>query len=655
MCGESLAHGAESCPSCGGAAQGGELPVVLGPGDKIGHYLITRVIGRGGFGVTYDADDLALGRRVAIKECFPEGSVRQNGRVTGGAGFLELRTRFLNEARVMATLPAHPSLAKVHDLVEDLGTAYIAMEFVPGPTAREALDASPGGLPEATVLAIVFDICNALDVVHTAGHLHRDVKPENIIIRPDEHDSSRTRSVLVDFGSARTFDANRTGNMTQQVTHGYAPLEQYGRSQRFGPSLDVYALAGTAYHLLTGVAPPSAPDRANGEPLVPASSRCEQVSQRVSDAISYGMAMAPIDRPSDMTAFRVALQPLPALPPAQEVKHQVSWPSRLLIAAGGVFGIVPIAIVALALNSWLKPDPTPLPGPVPVPVTSSTVPTLPPSTEPPTSAPNATTTLPAGPGPSAGTWHAKTLIEDGLLTNASGVLITKDGVLVADYGSNRVVNASAAGAGVGPVLNQPADLAVSDSGAVYVVETGANRVSRIGGPPIVGTGTAGAGRSGQQGVVAALNGPSDVATSGSKVYVVDRGNNRVVTVDLVTGEFVVVADGIENMAGIAVDKSGRIYVSRPKLGVVSVVSGDGSTSDVVALKGKIVNPSGIAMDENGTLYIADAAQKEIVVMDSKGRVGTLATDVELSGPLDVSVDRSRVVVLDAGGVLELTR
>ena len=295
------------CGSCGAPAGGGGRGVLLA-GCVVGRYRVERVLGQGGFGVTYLATDVLLGRRVALKELFPDGCVRVGLTVSGGQTFGEVRRLFVREAQAMASLPHHSGLAQVHELLEENGTAYLAMEFVDGVSAAALVAGSSGGLDEGRVLGWVFQLASALGVVHGAGLLHRDVKPENIMVGSSV--GGGERAVLVDFGSAREFLAG-TSSMTSLVTPGYAPIEQYGRSQRFGPALDVYALGSTMYHLLSGIAPVSAPDRVGSDPVVPLRSLVPHVTQRTSDAVSRAMAMSATDRHPDTTTFTTTLTPPP--------------------------------------------------------------------------------------------------------------------------------------------------------------------------------------------------------------------------------------------------------------------------------------------------------------------------------------------------------
>ena len=181
----------------------------------------------------------------------------------------------------------------------------------------------------------------ALTVVHQASLLHRDLKPDNIMLTGDGE------VVLIDFGTARAFAAGKTGRMTTMVTPGYAPLEQYGQSVRFGPFTDVYALAATLYHALTGQMPAPATDRASGVDLVPPHTLNPAVSEITSDAIMWAMSMRVDQRPQTVREF------LDGLPSADAAA--VSAPSPVTAPP----------TPAPRFDADTAPMPPPVPGPVP--------------------------------------------------------------------------------------------------------------------------------------------------------------------------------------------------------------------------------------------------------------------------------------------------
>lgn len=294
------------CQSCGApldVGMGTPEPSLLNlpPNTALnnGRYIIEKVLGAGGFGITYSAIDKTLQRKVAIKEFFPNPGCSRQGRSVFPVGnfgiqaYQEAKQEFIKEAQLLARLN-HPHIVKVYDYFEENNTAYMVMEYVEGKTLKEVLNERGGVMSEDDAVGYIFQVLEALREVHKAGYLHRDIKPENIMVR------ANGEVVLVDFGIARQFTAIKTQSMTTLLTEGYAPLEQYGGRARFGPYTDIYALGATLYHLLTGQIPPPAPDRAHGVDLKPPHEVNSRVSRKVSEAVMKMMEMEVNKRPQDV-------------------------------------------------------------------------------------------------------------------------------------------------------------------------------------------------------------------------------------------------------------------------------------------------------------------------------------------------------------------
>jgi formylglycine-generating enzyme required for sulfatase activity/serine/threonine protein kinase/Tol biopolymer transport system component len=325
VCNTKNADNATVCRSCGSplsTVSAGPATTALQPGAKLdgGKFTVERVLGQGGFGITYLAREASLRRRVAIKEFFPQGgcvrkqmTVHPDGALSP-ADYQLARQKFLDEARVLARFH-NRGIVEVYATFEENNTAYFAMEFVEGKTLLSQVE-SRGPLPEKEVVEYARQAADALTVVHQASLLHRDIKPENLLV------TKTGRVVLVDFGTARQFTSGKTRRMTATVTHGYAPLEQYGQQSRFGVFTDVYALGATCYHLLTGQIPVQATDRVAGVDLPPPCRLNRQVSQTVSDTVMWAMEMRADRRPQSTQEFVRALMgtgptPRPAsFPPA---------------------------------------------------------------------------------------------------------------------------------------------------------------------------------------------------------------------------------------------------------------------------------------------------------------------------------------------------
>ena len=259
LCGTEYESSLTSCPACGvGAAV--DFPLPMGTGLQGGKFTVGRVLGRGGFGITYKGAHARLRRPVAIKELFPEFASRSGLQVTLPAsrreGFGRERESVEQEARVIANLHS-PSIVDVHDVFHENGTVYIVMEYLEGPTLEQEIERL-GRLPAGDVARMADEVCAALDTMHRTNLLHRDVKPANILL------VRGGRAVLIDFGSAREYEISKTQNHTRLVTPDYAAPEQFSRIARFGPYTDLFCLGATLYHALTGAPPAAAMDRLQG-------------------------------------------------------------------------------------------------------------------------------------------------------------------------------------------------------------------------------------------------------------------------------------------------------------------------------------------------------------------------------------------------------
>src|SRR5215212_7214949 len=303
------------CRACGAPLSGDPASAFSGalpPGTKLqgGVYSVGRVLGQGGFGITYLGGDIRARRPVAIKEFFPYGSTRKGTNVQpfGGlptAEYTSARIRFRDEASILTRFD-HPGIVDVYGTFEENNTAYMVMELLRGKSLGQIVE-EQGPLAERDGVAYLRRVGEALTVVHEAGLLHRDLKPDNLMLTGDGE------VVLIDFGTARAFAAGKTGRMTTMVTPGYAPLEQYSQAVRFGPFTDVYALGATLYHILTGQMPASATDRASGVELVPPNRLNPAISQVTSDAILWAMSMRVDQRPQTVREFLDGLPSVDAI------------------------------------------------------------------------------------------------------------------------------------------------------------------------------------------------------------------------------------------------------------------------------------------------------------------------------------------------------
>ena len=307
LCQTANAAQSQRCRACGAplqtrASDAATAPDALPAGTAlIGTYAVESVLGQGGFGITYRCHDQMLDRRVAVKEFFPSGCRRHNAEVVAARGlseadFREARAQFLAEARVLARC-RHVGIVGVHAAFEANQTAYMVMELLHGKTLAQLLSGRRGCMEQAEAVAIIERVGEALSFVHEQNLLHRDIKPDNIIVCDDG------RVMLIDFGTARETVVNQVQNQTVVVTPGYAPLEQYARQAKRGAFTDVYSLAATLYHLLSSQMPPAASDRAMGVQLRPLRELNPQIGASVAFATECALQMEIAKRPQSVREF----------------------------------------------------------------------------------------------------------------------------------------------------------------------------------------------------------------------------------------------------------------------------------------------------------------------------------------------------------------
>lgn len=272
-------------------------------------YRILKVLGQGGFGITYLAKHVRLKKQVAIKEFFPKtlcGRDTDTSRVSAATDanvqmMDRLRRKFLKEAEHIAAMD-HPNIVRITDVFEENGTAYYVMDYIEGRPLSQIVDkANP--LTEQKALRYITLIGDALSYIHSKRMNHLDVKPANIIVR--EKDDT---PILIDFGLSKQYDSDGSQTTTTPVgfTHGYAPMEQYndGGVKNFSPQTDVYSLGATLYYLLSGVVPPHATTLNEEELTFP-----QGVPARLIAPISKAMSLARKDRYPDVDTFIRVLKP----------------------------------------------------------------------------------------------------------------------------------------------------------------------------------------------------------------------------------------------------------------------------------------------------------------------------------------------------------
>jgi len=287
-----------------------DFPDALPAGSRLHWYVLERVLGQGGFGITYLAHDTNLDRPVAIKEYLPAEIARRRSDASAWPHSDTLAKRyawglerFLLEARTLARFD-HPNIVRVLSVFEANNTAYMVMRFEEGEDLATLLDRR-GTLPQRQLTDCLLPILDGLELVHAAGFIHRDIKPENIYVRRDG------TPVLLDFGSARqSFGSAKT--LTILVAPGYAPLEQYyGDASTQGPWTDIYGLGATCYRAIAGRAPLDAVARAKGvlgsvrEILAPATEVGRgRYDEAFLAAIDRSLQLSETDRPQTIADWR---------------------------------------------------------------------------------------------------------------------------------------------------------------------------------------------------------------------------------------------------------------------------------------------------------------------------------------------------------------
>ncbi|MDE6851572.1 MAG: serine/threonine protein kinase, partial [Lachnospiraceae bacterium] len=295
------------CSVCGFQDSGKREERALPVGIRLRScYIIGRVLGIGGFGITYLAYDVNSGIRYAIKEYFPaEWAIREMSsyRIIPTSHSTEQlyhhgRDVFAHEAEYLRKLSHIPHIVSVRGYFTENETAYMVMDFLDGKTLRNYVRINgQNGIPFPLANQIIRDVGMSLQQIHQSMLLHRDIGPDNLILMNNQ------TVYLIDFGATRMYGLNSPHSMSVLVKEGFAPIEQYSRSGKQGPWTDIYALAATYYFLTTGVKPPSAPDRITGMKMVSLQERNPNVSKEVSKAIAHAMEEDWKHRPQTVGEF----------------------------------------------------------------------------------------------------------------------------------------------------------------------------------------------------------------------------------------------------------------------------------------------------------------------------------------------------------------
>lgn len=328
------------CPYCGFLRARYQMPPNSIPLCEIlkGKYLMGRVIGVGGFGMTYVGWDLYQSKRVCIKEYFPRGVAQRDTSVSISTqysyntyssmsvmmtknderirhAYVKGLEAYIQEAEILSKFYMMPGIVSVRDFFYGNATAYIVMEYIEGTDLRKLAKANGKKLPPEILLPMLQDVIKALDAVHKVGIIHRDISPDNIMVTPS------LQAKVIDFGAAKN---QGTIENSILLKHGYAPIEQYDRNGNQGPWTDVYSICASIYHLLTGLKLQKAYDRIADDQVVSLRTLGVPVTEAEDQTILKGLSVQTLERFQTMEEFYQSLYGKPIV----DIKEDTSKPKE---------------------------------------------------------------------------------------------------------------------------------------------------------------------------------------------------------------------------------------------------------------------------------------------------------------------------------------
>ena len=341
------------CPHCGFdlAENEKKYPVALRAGTVVnGRYIVGRVLGQGGFGITYLAWDTQLEAKVAIKEFMPNEIATRIGTTVSVAvesrseDFTYGSERFQEEARTLAKFIGNPNIAAVTSYFDENDTSYFVMDYIEGISFKTYIANHGGKVSVEDTLNVMIPVLRALTAVHQEGFIHRDVTPDNIYITKDG------MVKLLDFGSARYSIGDKSKSLDVILKVGYAPKEQYIRRSRQGPFTDVYSCAACFYAALTGFLPPEALERLDHDELVPVSQCGVDIPEYLDKAILKGLAVQPEDRFQSAEEFLEAIENQQVVEVPQAGAAQPAVPAKKKLSPVLIGGVAAAVVVVLGIG-----------------------------------------------------------------------------------------------------------------------------------------------------------------------------------------------------------------------------------------------------------------------------------------------------------------
>lgn len=342
-CFKEIPDHSECCPFCDFDREKNrnDYPQALPFGSILnGRYITGRVLGQGGFGITYVAKDHKTKSLVAIKEFFPDAMAVRTSAISvspysgeRGENFAYGRQLFLQEAKTLAEFIGNPNIVRVYRYFEENGTAYFVMEYVEGKSFQQLIAEKGGRLCWDEAIDVIAPVLNALAAVHSKGIIHRDVTPDNIRVTADG------TVKLLDFGAARYSLGDVSRSLDIVLKHGFAPKEQYSRWGKQGPYTDIYCVGASLYYALTGHKPPEAIDRMERDDLIPPSALGVRITREQENALIKALSVSPADRfqsardfleslksvsQAEDPAFKDAVKQLEQMDPSLSHKKQIA-------------------------------------------------------------------------------------------------------------------------------------------------------------------------------------------------------------------------------------------------------------------------------------------------------------------------------------------